>query len=349
MNLLQVREKLKNLNREKIYKYCITNKYKYKYKKVNSFWVNIIDASKEGWILSKFAEEMKKSLELLGVKVTITDKFEKDASINHYVIYYDIHDTVNEKTTFMITHVECMEKIALIKHYISQGATGICMSKEVMDKLVLNGVPRNKICYINPAHDDVIKPKKFIIGITHRVYTNDFRKRDSMIIDVCKNLDHDFFALKIMGSGWEEIVQELKNLNFDVTYFPEFNKETYNELIPSLDFFYYDGWDEGNMGYLDALSAGITSLVTPQGYHLDMGVNTIFCRTVYDFSNELNKYANNRKIICNSVKDANWELYTYKHIEIWTYLLKCESLSEIMKNTGFYTDGIHSMFLESIS
>ena len=56
---------------------------------------------------------------------------------------------------------------------------------------------------------------------------------------------------------------------------------------------------------------------------------------------------NRERIVVRALESAINQ--TYKHIEIWTYLLKCESLSEIMKNTGFYTDGIHSMFLESIS
>ena len=314
---------------------------------LNNVWIHIVDNSPDSWILSKFVDELEKNLSNFGVKVTMGKSPEEKADINHHIIYTGVRDRLNKNSTVMVTHVDTERKIEMLKQQISEGVFGICMSNEVLEKLVLNGVPRHNLCFINPAHDCMISPKKYVIGITHRCYNEDFRKRDSMIVDVCRNISPEYFKLKIMGSGWEEIVPQIKELGFEIDYYPEFDKQKYNELMVSLDFFYYDGWDEGNMGYLDALAAGITSLVTPQGYHLDMGYGTIFCKTINDFSNTLNKFASERQRIHDSVMEYTWEMYAFKHLQIWLYMLRKITLKDLLSTTGFFMDGIHSVLLPS--
>jgi len=56
---------------------------------------------------------------------------------------------------------------------------------------------------------------------------------------------------------------------FEVEYHENFDYEVYKELIPTLDYYLYVGKDEGQMGFIDALAAGIPTIVTPQGFHLD--------------------------------------------------------------------------------
>ena len=90
-----------------------------------------------------------------------------------------------------------------------------------------------------------------------------------MILEVCRHLEARFFKLKIMGAGWGEIVSQLEQLGFEVEYYAEFNREIYKTLMTSLDYWIYYGFDEGAMGYLDALAAGVKTICTPQGYHLD--------------------------------------------------------------------------------
>ena len=310
--------------------------------------VHIINYDKSGWILNKFALELEKNLKMMGVQVTVGDKPDQSADINHHIIYTSADLRIGKNSTLMITHVDCNEKIETIKKQIENGAFGICMSKEVMERLALCGVPRDKLCYINPAQDSQIKPKKFNIGITHRCYTYDFRKRDNAIVDVCKGLDPDYFKVTIMGAGWETIVDDLRKINFEVDYYPDFDKQKYNEIMREFDFFYYDGTDEGNMGYLDALAAGIKTVVTPQGYHLDIGPATHYCSTVDDFIQVFNKYAEERMNICNSIRNYTWENYTYKHLEIWLYLLQKISLNDLLQNRTLYNDGIFSCVLKDI-
>lgn len=307
--------------------------------------VHIVNYDEGGWILSKFANEMKENLQRMGVEATVGPKPDENADINHHIIYTSAALKIGSNSTIMITHVDCEEKVATIRKQISSGAFGICMSKEVMDRLVACGIARDKLCYINPAQDAVIKPKKFNIGITHRCYTSDFRKRDDTIIDVCKELSPDFFKVTIMGSGWDEIVEQLRAIDIEVEYYKDFDKERYNELMRNFDFFYYDGTDEGNMGYLDALAAGVKTVVTPQGYHLDIGPATHYCSTVDEFVTVFNSYAEERMKICNSVRNYTWDNYTYKHLEVWLYLLRRASLADLLRNRTLYNDGIFSCLL----
>ncbi len=51
---------------------------------------------------------------------------------------------------------------------------------------------------------------------------------------------------------------------------PAFDLERYWELMPTLDYYVYFGHDEGSMGFVDAIASGVETIVTPQGYHLDV-------------------------------------------------------------------------------
>ena len=295
----------------------------------------------EGWILRKFALKMKEQLDKQGYKCSIQNVADPLADINHHVIYASCNPVISYNETFMITHIDSFNKLEFIKHQVKKVLMAICMSRETMEKLASYGVPREKLCYINPAQDGVIEPKKYILGIMHRTY-NDHRKNEDILIDICKALDADYFVFKIMGSGWDHIVNVLRTMGFEVEYYNEFNYDTYTELIPSLDYYLFWGFDEGSMGYLDALRAGVETIVTPQGFHLDLkdGI-TYACRTIADFKKVLLMLQDKRKKIVQSVENWTWKNYVDKHLEVWNYLLGNED--GIYKNQHMYEDGIFSV------
>lgn len=218
---------------------------------------------------------------------------------------------------------------------------GICMSGQTMEKLASYGIPREKICYINPAQDGVISPKKYVLGITHKTH-EDHRKNENILIDLCRSLDPDYFAFKIMGSGWNNIVDAIKKMGFQTDYYDEFHYEEYIKLIPALDYYLFWGFDEGSMGFLDALRAGVETIVTPQGYHLDVkdGI-TYACRTSGDFKQVLLDLQTKRKKLVKSVSGWTWKHYVEKHLEVWNYLLGNDE--GIYKNQHLYEDGIFSV------
>lgn len=307
----------------------------------------------DGWILEKFARKLQEELEKLGQEADIAQEENIEVDVNHYIYYGALTECYGHfKTvrTTMITHVNCMRLRDLIKFQAQNNVTGICMSSDTLNKLSEWGIPRNRICYVNPAQDGEIRPRKIVLGITNRCYYKvDFRKRDDLILKVCEQLDSDFFKLKIMGSGWNEIVEKLKNLGFEVEYYEEFQKDIYMELMPSLDYWIYYGFDEGAMGYLDALAAGIKTIATPQGYHLDIPCGLTFpCRTIEEFTKTLKKIQYEKKEIIHAVKDWTWENYAKKHLEIWQYLTCTKTMEELYCHQNEYMDGIFSLLIDEI-
>lgn len=297
----------------------------------------------EGWILTKFAVKMKEQLEKKGIRAEIGPSVDFDADINHHIAFHLYEPVQDARDTLMITHVDSLNKVRQLKHQLQVAKIGICMSRDTMNYLVTCGIPREKLCYINPAQDGVIKPKKYVLGITHRNYDAvDKRKRISALVDICQKLDSDYFKIKIMGMGWEMVVEQLRAMKFEVEYFPEFDYDTYVNLIPSLDYYLFWGFDEGSMGYLDALAAGVETIVTPQGYHLDIPDGITYpCRVISDFENVLSDLQNKRKRIVESVSEWTWERYVEKHLEVWKYLLGNDK--DIYVNKHKYEDGIFSV------
>lgn len=310
--------------------------------KKNIRYVHLI-CRDNGWILHKFAVKMKEELERQGIECSIDISVDPLADINHHVSYSSCRPILpHYNETFMITHIDSYNKMELVKRQLENAIMGICMSRETMEKLAAYGVPREKLCYINPAQDGVIKPKKYVLGITHKTYQIDHRKNENVLIDLCKALDSDYFMFKIMGSGWDEIVDSIKKMGFETEYYNDFEYEEYIKLMPSLDYYLYWGFDEGSMGYLDALRAGVETIVTPQGYHLDVkdGI-TYACRTIPEFIDVLLRLQEKRKKIVKSVDAWTWKNYVDKHLEVWNYLLGNEE--KIYRNQHMYEDGIFSV------
>lgn len=322
-------------------------KYRYYLRRREIMKVNLIIPSDPAWILNKFANEVATELKKRGIDAAISLHYDPSADINHSFLA-NTCEIANDKTSFMITHIDTAAKEERILNRTKAGAYGICMSKGTRDQLIAAGVRKDRICYINPAQDGQIRPKKVSLGFMHRVY-NDNRKRESMLIDICKLIDNRIFKFIIMGSGWDEIVSEIRKMGFEVEYYPEFEKAKYNELMVNLDYYCYFGFDEGSMGYLDAVAAGIGTIVTPQGYHLESDIEiTHPVSTIDEIIDVLHNIQERKLKSYKFIEKWTWEKYTDKHIEIWKYMLKAAPLAELLKNRGFYTDGIFSLMLSDI-
>ncbi len=306
--------------------------------------IRLICYGDQGWILEKFALRMQEQLEKQGIETTIGRTVDENADINHHLDFGGYEPICDNRDTIMITHILHKDILEMVLKQLKTARMGICMSKETLDKLVLLGAPREKLCYVNPAHDGNIKPKKYVLGITHRNY-KDYRKRQGALLDICNRLDSRYFTIKIMGSGWEEDVERLKSIGFEVEYYPAFDYEIYMNLIPTFDYFLYWGFDEGTMGYLDAVAAGVETLVTPQGYHLDVKDGITFpCRTINDFIDILLQKQEERNKRIQAVKDWTWENYVDKHLKIWNYILGNKDVNSFYEKQHLYEDGENSVF-----
>lgn len=317
------------------------------YQEVNSsrpMSVNIVLQERE-WIFKKFEDRMVENLSKYGVDVSISSDSRSDVDVNHHIAHCSYTTYTND--TIMITHINNFKELMILKKQLEVAGMGICMSSDTMNKLVSYGVPRNKLCYINPAQDSVIKPHKYLIGITNRCYDGvDVRKRATSILDALEGVNPIYFRFSIMGAGWDKIIQEMKERGFEVEYHPEFIYDQYNSLMQKIDYFLYMGFDEGAMGYLDALAAGAGTIVTPQGFHLDADCPIDYpCSTVGQFREAFLDLQRKREKHVQAVSNWTWDQYSQKHLEIWNYLLRRKSLKELYKNQLCYEDGIFSAMI----
>ena len=310
-----------------------------------SISVNIV-CRDNSWIFSKFAQKMRDELISLGVNTSISADVEENVDINHHIPYVAYKPRLND--TLMITHVDTKKKIDLLKKQLKTAALGICMSRDTMDALTAYGIPRWKLCFVHPAHDKRIVPHKYLIGITHKCHDKeDVRKRADELIDVLNGIDPMYFAFVIMGGGWERVIEKIQDMRFEVTYYPTFDLELYTKLMSQIDYYLYMGFDEGSMGFLDAVYAGAGTIVTPQGYHMEAGIRIDYpCCTVNDFHNAFLELETKRKNRIQSIDDWTWKAYAEKHLAIWEYILKRKTLPDLFCNQGEYMDGIFSMMLE---
>ncbi|MDE7430542.1 MAG: hypothetical protein K2N34_01265 [Lachnospiraceae bacterium] len=303
----------------------------------------------DGWILSKFAVKLQEGLTGLGQEADIADEEDPMADVNHYVDYEilrKIHGRDFVRTT-MVTHIDSLLLRDLVQYQAQNNVVGICMSSDTLNKLAMWGISREKLCYVNPAQDGDMTPKKTVLGITNRCYhESDLRKRDDLILQVCKQLEPRFFKLKIMGAGWDETVIQLREMGFEVDCYVDFDREIYKKMMPSLDYWIFSGFDEGGMGYLDALAAGVKTIATPQGFHLDTNCGLTYpCSTIEDFVKTLRQIQDEKCEIIKAVRDWTWENYARKHLEIWQYLTRAKPLRELYVHQSEYMDGIFSFLI----
>lgn len=275
------------------------------------------------WILGKFARKMLEELTELGIETKISDSPDNTADVNHYIIYLAYDNRIKTNIdTLMITHVDTLEKHQLLQKQLDVADMGICMSRQSMMILARDGLESSKLCFINPAHDGVIKPRPFVIGITSRVY-DDGRKKESVLLELSKKINPEEFSFKIMGEGWDDIVGSMRSRGYKVEYYSAFDYSAYVAVIPSLDYYLYFGEDEGSMGFIDALSAGVPTIVTPQGFHLDVQDGIVYSvRTAGDIVNALESIAAKKRRLVSTVAGLTWKNYTLQHVGIWKHLLE---------------------------
>ncbi len=285
------------------------------------------------WILGKFASKMCEELTALNIEANISTIRDNSADVNHYIIYlaYD-NSTKTTIDTLMITHIDTLEKLHVLKKNLATADLGICMSRQSMMMLMRDGIESSKLCFVNPAHDGVIKPRPIVIGITSRVY-DDGRKKEGMLLELSKNIDPQEFSFKIMGEGWDAIVEAMRCRGFSIAYYRAFDYATYADMISSLDYYLYFSEDEGSMGFIDALSAGVPTIVTPQGYHLDVKDGIAYpIHSVEDIVQVLDGIAGKKRQLVNTVAELTWKNYTLQHVRLWKDLLEGKKTSYALES-----------------
>jgi hypothetical protein len=277
----------------------------------------------DDWILGKIARRLRDELQALGMTVGVGKVPDPSADINHHVIYWGYVDRKSTIETVMVTHIDIRGELDKVRRQLLDSGVemGICMSFEAVHRLAHFGVPRQKLCFVSPAHDGVIKPRKTLVGLTTRIYP-DGCKREHLLRELAERISPNEFRFAIMGAGWEAIVRELRSSGFEVDYSDRFDFETYCRLIPSLDYYLYLGQDEGSIGFLDALAAGVPTIVTAQGFHLDVpgGITHAF-ESLHDLERIFLEIAAEKRARSQAVSSLTWRENARKHALVWEYLL----------------------------
>ncbi len=293
------------------------------------------------WILGKFATKLNEELRQLSVEADIAGVPDPNADVNHHIIYIDYDGKRSSLDTVMVTHIDADWKFRKLRRQLEAGATGICMSSDTMKKLTVAGIASDRVCFISPPHDEIIKPRPLVIGIATRIYP-DGRKREHFLTRLADRIDPADFAFRIMGEGWDRISETLRHRGFSVEYYHTFDPAVYSSMIPSLDYYLYLGCDEGSLGFVDALSAGVPTIATPQGYHLDaIGGLTHPFETEEELRAVFEGIALQRRTLVNSVSQWTWRNYAKKHLDLWTYLR-----DQILPKHISYPDGVASLMTD---
>ena len=274
-----------------------------------------------GWILGKFALKLQEHLLPLGVAASISKQPDPQADINHHIIYYDYDGRKTTTDTVMVTHIDTDWKRERLGQQLVNAAMGICMSAETVDNLTAAGLPREKLCFVNPGHDGEMRARRTIIGITSKVQPSGC-KREGILLELAQRISPDEFQFRIMGAGWDEHVKKLRLAGFTVDHWNAFDRTEYLKLMPSLDYYLYLGMDEGSMGYMDALAAGVPTIVTTQGYHLDApGGITHGWSQPDELIRIFEGISREKRLRQQAVASWTWPEYAKRHLAIWTYLL----------------------------
>jgi hypothetical protein len=298
----------------------------------------LLNPANRSWIIQKIAENLARELEIQGVRTSITDVVDETADLVHHMSWAFANLKTCQPSTMFVTHLDDIFKLNQVRSTLASDVqVGVCMSSDTMRQLQAHGCSASSLYYISPAHDGQIKPRRIAIGITSRVYA-DGRKREALLQDVAALMDLSAFEFRIFGLGWEHTIKRLESAGALVRYFGETNdyRRDYEILqaeIPRFDYYLYLGMDEGSLGTLDALSAGVPTIITPQGFHLDLpGGITHPVVTAEDLCRIFVNISAGREERIAAVQTLTWSVYAERHRTLWGAVLNGAPLPELWKH-----------------
>ncbi len=281
----------------------------------------------EAWICGKIARRLYDSLLMLGHQITISKLPDPSAQINHHIIYLNYTPCPQSINTIMVTHIDNASKLKRLEKCLETARVAICMSQASVHKLTELGISHEKLQYAHMASDGKAVARKIKIGIFTRLYP-DGRKGEADLVRLLGEISPKDFSFVIMGFGWADIVKELQVRDYAVEFYEEFAYEKYLQLISSLDYFLYMGEDEGSAAFIDALAAGVKTIVKPQGFHMDApgGITHSF-KSYSELKQIFRHLTTERRALLNSVSAWTWQNYAQKHLDIWNACLSTEEIN----------------------
>jgi hypothetical protein len=294
----------------------------------------LLNHNNRSWIIEKMAGRLARELVLLGCEATVSENIDPSSAIVHHMSWAFANRPSAQPSTMMITHLDDHFKFMQIKTTLETNvAVGICMSNDTRQQLIQRGSPATQLVTIGPAHDGVMAPRRIVIGLTTRLYP-DGRKGEHLLVGLASACDLSVFEFRIFGKGWEAIIPLLEQAGAVVDYAGETDDfqadyHTIQRAVPLFDYYLYLGMDEGSLGTLDALMAGVKTIVTPQGFHLDLphGI-THAVTTVEDLKQVFTEIACPMQQRRDGVSGLTWARYAEQHLLLWQTLLNGQPASQ---------------------
>jgi hypothetical protein len=303
----------------------------------------VLTPDNKSWIIEKMAARLAEHCPSFGFQVSTGDIEDPTASLNHWMSYAFANVEHNTPATMLITHLDDPYKIGLVRSELTSGVdVGIALSSHTCDMLAETGVDPASLAFAVPGHDFEVTPRRWVIGITTRLY-GDGRKREAMLLRLAAEMRLDRFRFEIFGAGWDQVLPVLERAGAEVRYWPgtQDYQSDYRELterIPKFDYYLYLGRDEGSLGTLDALAAGVKTIVTPQGFHVDLpGGITHPIWSQEDLRGVFERIVADVEQRCGAVAGLTWSAYAQAHAIIWSSVLDgrkegiAASLAELRK------------------
>ena len=298
----------------------------------------VLSPQNASWVIGKIAHRLVDELARLGIAATLSEDADDGADINHWMSYAFIARHAGRASTVFITHIDDPYKALQLKDILAERAdVGLCLSRHMMRILVSWGLPADRLWYVLPALDTP-EPARVRIAVATRLYA-DGRKREDLLVQLASERDLSPFHFEIAGSGWEAVIPKLRDagaaVNWDsgsADYLAD--HRAILDSMRTCEYYLYLGMDEGSLGTLDALALGIKTIVTPQGFHLEIpdGI-TAAVETYEELRDVFDRMAANRARRIDAVRSWTWTQYAREHVTIWDALLQGKR-SDIPKLAG---------------
>jgi hypothetical protein len=90
------------------------------------------------------------------------------------------------------------------------------------------------------------------------------------------------------------------------------------QALPAFDYYLYLGMDEGSLGTLEAVSAGVKTIVTAQGFHLELpgGITHPFVQ-FEELFNIFQKFELDHRARAEALSAWSWVNYAKEHLGVW--------------------------------
>lgn len=306
----------------------------------------IVGRYNQAWVIGKMAARLVENLREIGVEATLANEPDEAADVNHWMSWAMVRRRSGRVSTMFITHLDDPYQTSHVAKSLRELVdVGLCMSRDMMRALVHWGIPAKSLWYVLPAHDPPPPPPPIRVAMMTNLYA-DGRKREALLVRLAAERDLSSFHFEIAGNGWDGVVERLRKAGASVEWTSygssyQADYEPILERIRTCEWYLYLGMDEGSLGTLDALAMGLKTIITAQGFHLDLSGGIQEAVVSYDeLRSVFDRLVTERERRLGSVRGWTWRRFAEDHVLVWEELLlgNAGRLSTTLRGRGRYPD-----------